>query len=113
MHYIWASRVKILSLLLGEENKDEELTSMLQRYLDPNDGLDFQKSPGQLSSDSGFSGDQKVGTSNDASNPDNAHHFDLNEYGDNGEDLSQLVDQVLNSIDAQFPEDPYLTSLEW
>ena len=83
---------------------------MLQRYLDPNDGLDFQKSPGQLSSDSGFSGDQKLGTSNTT---DSGHHFDLNEYGDNGEDLSQLVDQVLNSIDAQFPEDPYLTSLEW
>ena len=82
---------------------------MLQRYLDPNDGLDFQKSPGQLSSDSGFSGDQKL-ASNEATNDP---HFDLNDYEDNGEDLSQLVDQVLSSIDAQFPEDPYLTSLDW
>jgi len=83
---------------------------MLQRYLDhPNDGLDFQKSPGQLSSDSGFS-DRGGGT---GAGPTNDPHFDLNEYEDNGEDLSQLVDQVLNSIDVQFPEDPYLTSLEW
>ena len=33
--------------------------------------------------------------------------FDLNDYDDTGEDLSQLVDQVLSSIDAQFPQDPY------
>lgn len=88
---------------------------MLQRYLDPNDGLDFQKSPGQLSSDSGFSdrgGGCSSGTTS-STGPTNDPHFDLNEYEDNGEDLSQLVDQVLNSIDVQFPEDPYLTSLEW
>ena len=30
--------------------------------------------------------------------------FDLNDYDGNGEDLSQLVDQVLSSIDAQFPD---------
>merc|ERR1711953_57566 len=98
-----------------DQSKDEELTSMLQRYLDPNDGLDFQKSPGQLSSDSGFSdrggGGCSSGTTT-STGPTNDPHFDLNEYEDNGEDLSQLVDQVLNSIDVQFPEDPYLTSLE-
>lgn len=64
-----------------------------------------QKSPGQQSSDSGFSGDQQQ---NGKFNQNNMG-FDLSDYDDNcGEDLSQLVDQVLNSMDAQFPEDPYL-----
>ena len=65
--------------------------------------LDFsyhQKSPGQQSSDSGFdSGDQ-----NQKYNHNSNMDFDLNDYDGNGEDLSQLVDQVLSSIDAQFPD---------
>ncbi len=74
---------------------------MLQRYLDSSD-FEFpanfgqqQKSPGQQSSDSGFSGDNKAeGTS---------QCFSESCY--NGEDLSQLVDQVLSSIDSQFPDE--------
>ena len=105
------------------EQNDEELTSMLQRYLDNSCGasisscisngaadhqLDFayhQKSPGQQSSDSGFdSGDQ-----NQKFNQNSNMGFDLNDYDGNGEDLSQLVDQVLSSIDAQFPnQDSYM-----
>ena len=106
------------------EQNDEELTSMLQRYLDNSCGgisacissaaadhqLDFayhQKSPGQQSSDSGFdSGDQNQKFNQNSS--DNMG-FDLNDYDGNGEDLSQLVDQVLSSIDAQFPnQDSYM-----
>lgn len=91
-------------------HQDEELTSMLQKYLDHNCGdqtsLDsfvyHQKSPGQLSTDSGFSGDQKLQVPFDLN--------DMNDYEDSGEDLSQLVDQVLSSIDAQFPVESYLSS---
>ena len=76
-----------------DQNKrhDEELTSMLQRYLDHPDLNDFhQKSPGQQSSDSGFSGEPKS--------------LPQLDFEDNPEDLSQLVDQVLSSIETQFPE---------
>ena len=64
---------------------------MLQRYLDHPELNDFhQKSPGQQSSDSGFSGEPKS--------------LPQLDFEDNPEDLSQLVDQVLNSIETQFPE---------
>ena len=70
---------------------DEELTSMLQRYLEHPDLNDFhQKSPGQQSSDSGFSGDPKS--------------LPQLDFEDSTEDLSQLVDQVLSSIETQFPD---------
>jgi hypothetical protein len=68
--------------------------------------LDFaihQKSPGQQSTDSGFSGEGK--------NPPGEGGFGcLSDYETgtgsyNGEELSQLVDQVLSSIDVQFPEE--------
>ena len=105
------------SLLSEDQSKsnDEELTSMLQRYLDSHYSLDFacqnQKSPGQLSSDSGFSGDTQnpVKSGFLPETPSSNHDgFELHDYEDTGEDLSQLVDQVLSSIDAQFPQDPYL-----
>ena len=72
--------------------------------------MDFsyhQKSPGQQSSDSGFdSGADQSQKFNQNSNME----FDLTDYDGNGQDLSQLVDQVLSSIDAQFPhqEDSYM-----
>ena len=101
-------------------HEDEDLTSMLQTYLDhqpvvnvanggPEELPDFhvyhQKSPGQQSSDSGFSGDNN--NAHQKFNPAQ-NMFDLADYDANGEDLSQLVDQVLSSIDAQFPQDPDL-----
>ena len=67
---------------------------MLQRYLDhPELNSDFhQKSPGQQSSDSGFE------TSSDSKS------LPQLDFEDSSEDLSQLVDQVLSSIETQFPE---------
>ena len=77
----------------NKRHHDEELTSMLQRYLDHPENLnDFhQKSPGQQSSDSGFS----------SSDSKSLPQLD---FEDSSEDLSQLVDQVLSSIETQFPE---------
>ena len=76
----------------NKRHQDEELTSMLQRYLDHPELNDFhQKSPGQQSSDSGFS----------SSDSKSLPQLD---FEDSSEDLSQLVDQVLSSIETQFPE---------
>lgn len=88
-----------ITTLTNDEHKgsDEELTSMLQRYLG-DDQFSHQKSPGQQSSDSGFSGDQQ--------HQHQQPSLDFSDYDETGDaDLSQLVDQVLSSMDAQFNQD--------
>ena len=79
---------------------DDELSSMLQNYLDNG------SSPSQQSTDSGFNESHSNNMSPFNYNYQSSYYnnnFDNYATNSHEEDLSSIVDQVLNSIENQFP----------